>query len=587
MEERESQGDGLIDRALELLMDGYYDEAQNHLESVLKKEPNNYEAWFYLGNVYIAKRLYEDAARCYSRVIELNPNYQDAYVSLADAYLRMGKIKRAKRLIVRGAKRFNDENYLYGAAVVLVGGGEYELAEELIRKLLDRKKRAEYLVLLGNLYFGKGMYDEALKWYDKAIEKDPDNVEAWNNKGFLMFIKGLYKEALHYYKKALEIDPNYKEAWYNRGYAHHAIGKLRIAVADYWHALKIDPRDEVAWNNMGNALYNLGRYMESIPYFMKAVQVNPNYEISWNNIGNALNKIGLHRESLPFHEKALSINPKFDYAWHAKGHALCELGDYENAFECLENAIELNPEYGETWYWRGYVLFKLGMYEESIESLKKALEKEKIFEALELLGDIYSQLDYEVEAMKYYERATKIAEGDALARIYLKMGNYEKVLESRDDELKARILYKLGRYDEILQLKSMETLYYRCLALEALGRFEEAYKLAKKGKGEKFEREKRFLEYMLGNGEFEMDLNDKEFQLRVGSLLLERGEFKRALRLFEKVKNRDGYYFRGEANLALGRLKEARKCFEISAGLGSELALERLMEVSKIEKVPS
>ncbi len=48
--------------------------------------------------------------------------------------------------------------------------------------------------------------DEALKAYDKAIEINPQNTDAWNNKGDTLSKQNKYDEAKKAYDKAIEID---------------------------------------------------------------------------------------------------------------------------------------------------------------------------------------------------------------------------------------------------------------------------------------------------------------------------------------------------------------------------------------------
>jgi tetratricopeptide (TPR) repeat protein len=53
-----------------------------------------------------------------------------------------------------------------------------------------------------------GDYDESIAYFDKALEIDPDNTAALNNKGLALAKLGEYDESIAYFDKALEIDPN-------------------------------------------------------------------------------------------------------------------------------------------------------------------------------------------------------------------------------------------------------------------------------------------------------------------------------------------------------------------------------------------
>lgn len=67
--------------------------SQNHSSEDL----NNPETWKINGNDFFNKGLYEDAAKCYSHAIELDPKYIDAWNNLGLALLKLGKIEEAKK----------------------------------------------------------------------------------------------------------------------------------------------------------------------------------------------------------------------------------------------------------------------------------------------------------------------------------------------------------------------------------------------------------------------------------------------------------------------------------------------------------
>ncbi|MDG6251490.1 tetratricopeptide repeat protein, partial [Methanocalculus sp.] len=69
----------------------------------------------------------------------------------------------------------------------------------------------------GVMLFESERYSEALEAFNKLIELDPQNADAWNYRGWSLWRMDRNVEALEACNKALEIDPNHVSAWTNRG----------------------------------------------------------------------------------------------------------------------------------------------------------------------------------------------------------------------------------------------------------------------------------------------------------------------------------------------------------------------------------
>ncbi len=147
------------------------------------------------------------------------------------------------------------------------------------------------IILEGNGHFYKKEYDEAIECYDRAMELDANNPEAWFDKGCALGKQKRYDEAIEWYDKAMEMKPDY------------AFGL----------------------NNKGNALDNLGRPGEAIEWYDKALEIEPDDAITLSNKGLALDKLGKHKETIESYDKALEINPNHADALYSKGIAQEEL----------------------------------------------------------------------------------------------------------------------------------------------------------------------------------------------------------------------------------------------------------------------
>jgi len=82
-------------------------------------------------------------------------------------------------------------------------------------------------------YANKGMYDEAIAEFNKAIQIDPNHENAYYNRGRTYYLKGNFDQAIADYTKVIQINPNDADTYYNRGHAYHNKNDLKRAITDY------------------------------------------------------------------------------------------------------------------------------------------------------------------------------------------------------------------------------------------------------------------------------------------------------------------------------------------------------------------
>jgi tetratricopeptide (TPR) repeat protein len=109
---------------------------------------------------------------------------------------------------------------------------------------LNEEERVATFVNRGILKARLGNLDQAISDYDAALSRDPDEPEAYLNKGFaLLHLSDSGEQAKPLFDAALAKKTRRPEfAYYGRGVANEMAGQVRAAYRDYRQASRIDPK---------------------------------------------------------------------------------------------------------------------------------------------------------------------------------------------------------------------------------------------------------------------------------------------------------------------------------------------------------
>jgi tetratricopeptide (TPR) repeat protein len=102
----------------------------------------------------------------------------------------------------------------------------------------------------GHSFEAKGLYDQAISDYNRAIALKPDFATAYEARANSYFQSRQYDWAIADYTRAIALMPGNAEPYGNRGNAFLALAKTDKAVADFQKALKLDPNNKSALNGL-------------------------------------------------------------------------------------------------------------------------------------------------------------------------------------------------------------------------------------------------------------------------------------------------------------------------------------------------
>ena len=149
----------------------------------------------------------------------------------------------------------------------------------------EKRRLVTLLFEQANFLLMIGQFDQAIKAYSVVIESNPDDAEAYNNRGIAYSDKGDYDQAIADYDKAIELKPDDVKAYNNRGIIYAEKSEYKQAIADYDKAIKLKPDYAEAYNNRGNAYRKKGNYDQAIADFDEAIALKPDYAVAYSNRG--------------------------------------------------------------------------------------------------------------------------------------------------------------------------------------------------------------------------------------------------------------------------------------------------------------
>jgi tetratricopeptide (TPR) repeat protein len=149
-------------------------------------------------------------------------------INLALAAARVAELKAGKLLPL--------------SEVTLKGKGD--VAESLYRSGIES-------LWLGN-------YDNAVGYFENAVNKNPKRAEAWVQVGYCKVKQGKIQEAVRAYQQALQLKPSDAEIHNKLGDAYYYSGRLRDALEAYSEAARLRPDSAETFYNLAIAYFESG-----------------------------------------------------------------------------------------------------------------------------------------------------------------------------------------------------------------------------------------------------------------------------------------------------------------------------------------
>lgn len=207
---------------------------------------------------------------------------------------------------------------------------------------------------LGKKAFDDKNYKDAQLFLEEVLKEKDNFADVYNMLGFIYYSDGRREDAIDYFEKALNINPNYTEVSLNLAVVYNEMGQFDKAQWVYTRA-----------KDAGKA--GSTSYLD--PY-AKGKLANMHAEI-----GDVYQSIGLYKDAADEYRKAVALRPTFVDIKNKLGTAYRDMRDYSKAIKELEEAIAINPDYSPVRISLGITYYALGQIEKAKAEWLKVLHK--------------------------------------------------------------------------------------------------------------------------------------------------------------------------------------------------------------------
>ena len=296
-----------------------------------------------------------------------------AYVFRGDPHYFEGGLEKARNKFFVGNE---GEMYFMHAVQVKAVERVYPLEGRHIQKLrevlasLERGKSGMLLWGFALWLYEIKEYEESLEFWGAFMEKEPNRVGAYINRGAAYAGLNQHERAIEDFNKAVKLNPLDAGAYNNRGSSYADLKKHERAIEDFNKAVKLNPEYATAYNNRGASYTDLDQYEMAIADFDRAVELNPEYANAYYNRGAAYAGLNQHERAIEDFNKAVKLNPLDAGAYNNRGLAYAGLNQHERAIADYDKAVELNPDLTEAYANRGIAYASVAKYDKSTRDLK-------------------------------------------------------------------------------------------------------------------------------------------------------------------------------------------------------------------------
>lgn len=215
-------------------------------------------------------------------------------------------------------------------------------------------------------------HEEAIKYLESYIEKNPYCEVAWHQIGRQYFVLNKFKEALRAFDYAVLIDESFIGGYLEKAKTLEELKRYEDAIENYLITLELDDPTAFVYVRVGECYQKLDDLDTAVKYFKKAVNEDPLLDKAWMLLTNLYQEAENYQKALYYINKALQIDENNALYWRKYAEVNLKLNFFEETVKAFKQCIKLDDNSLEIYVGLADVLLFLGEFDDALKTVIKA-----------------------------------------------------------------------------------------------------------------------------------------------------------------------------------------------------------------------
>ena len=257
--------------------------ALDQLSTLLEHEPDNTDALFSAGLLYLQENRYQAAKEMLGRYLELDPEREQVRLYLAHIARHQQRFEEALTWLsgVHGERYYLEAQLQRGR--VLAEQGHLDAALTHLAEIVPRSlaEQSQIYLVQEQLLLDAGQEEKALELLNAALTDIPDDPDLLYARGLVTAQLKRIDEHERDMRRLIELEPDNAHAYNALGYtlADQAM-RLEEALVLIEKAIGLQPGDPFILDSLGWVHYRLGNYQRAVDYLKEAMELRSDPEIA-------------------------------------------------------------------------------------------------------------------------------------------------------------------------------------------------------------------------------------------------------------------------------------------------------------------